>query len=785
MHTFKSKDTAITLGADGSLASVQACGQEVLMNGETSVPVSLLAGLELLTPVRAQTDGHTLVFFFEGGREVRLAFAESDVCVTFEAVEVPEDADALMFGPVFVTLDETVGDVIGVCRGQGLAFGMQALNIKTVQGIPQEYAGALKEKVKYKAENTEISVGGFTDTARAATRVEGGAVLQFSCRRRDRVEYREVNGVKDCLVLPVKGDDALIKGAKIALFACKEGDALARIGAIEIEQNLPHPIIEGEWGKVSRSAMRSYLISNFYQDDMDFVIEKAKTAGLKYIYHEGPFQSWGHFIWNEDGFPGGDEQIGEIVGKCRENGILVGVHTLTNFLNTHDAYVTPVPSEHLLKQGRLYLTDDIDGSQTDIPIQKSHYFDTPLTLNALQCENELISFGSWEEKDGCYLLKNCRRGAFDTTPVAHKKEASLFKLWDYPYNTLFPDLELQDAFCDRIVEIFNKTGLSQISFDGLEGCDYTGHDEYAHTRFSIRCFEGWDHTVINDASGLHHFTWHMNTRMNWGEPWGEAMRTGQVEYRIKNQDFFRRNLFPRMLGWFLIRLADKKFECSTLEDLEWALSESAGFDAGYGMTISVQTLHLHGQIDKLLTAIKYWDTLRLADAFTDTQKEKLKDPATEWHLEKEEGETYLLYPMEISKPYVCNLAEMQPGQPGGSDWSVTNNMEAGFSFRLKNEGEGSICNPSFKTAGGTIKFDCTVAENQYLLYSFDGKAELTNKNFVVLKNVEVAGGASLPGGASAVAFSCGHERYETPEISVRFISQGTPERIHTSVLPYM
>jgi hypothetical protein len=77
------------------------------------------------------------------------------------------------------------------------------------------------------------------------------------------------------------------------------------------------------------------------------------------------------------------------------------------------------------------------------------------------------------------------------------------------------------------------------------------------TRFSLRCFEGWDHTVINDASGLHHFTWHMNTRMNWGEPWGEAMRTGQVEYRIKNQDFFRRNLFPRMLGWFLIRLADK------------------------------------------------------------------------------------------------------------------------------------------------------------------------------------------------------------------------------------
>ncbi|MEI6580273.1 MAG: hypothetical protein WCN92_12550, partial [Eubacteriales bacterium] len=538
--------------------------------------------------------------------------------------------------------------------------------------------------------------------------------------------------------------------------------------------------IEGEWGKISRGAMRSYLISGFYKDDIDFVIEKSKIAGFKYIYHDGPFQSWGHFTWNEDGFPGGDAQIKEIVEKCKEHGILMGVHTLTNFMNTNDAYVTPVPSEHLLKQGQLYLIDDIDETQTDILIKKSHYFDTPLTLNAMQCENELISFGSFEEKDGCYLLKNCRRGEFETAKSAHEKEAPLYKLWDYPYNTLFPDLELQDEFSDRIVELFNKTGLSQISFDGLEGCDYTGHDEYAHTRFSVRCFNGWDHTVINDASGLHHFTWHMNTRMNWGEPWGEAMRTGQVEYRIKNQHFFRRNLFPRMLGWFLIRLAEKKFECSTLEDLEWALSESAGFDAGYGMTIGVPTLHLHGQIDKLLSAIKNWDTLRLADAFTNEQKEKLKIPETEWHLEKEDENSYLLYPMEISKFYRCNLAEMQPGQPGGSDWSVTNSMEESFSIRLHNEGDGSISNPSFKTAGGTIKFNCTVGENQYLLYSFDGKAELTNKNFVPIENVEVAGKAALPKGTSALAFSCERDKYETPEISVRFINRGKPEKIQAT-----
>ena len=31
---------------------------------------------------------------------------------------------------------------------------------------------------------------------------------------------------------------------------------------------------------------------------------------------------------------------------------------------------------------------------------------------------------------------------------------------------------------------------------------------------------------------------------------------------------FAADLFPRMLGWFLIRLVDREFECSTLEDVE-------------------------------------------------------------------------------------------------------------------------------------------------------------------------------------------------------------------------
>ena len=350
MITLKSSLTEITLAETGFITSIKADGKEALLNSEKSALVSLLEGGKLFAPRNAGVKDDTVIFGFEGGREVCLQFVESDICVTFEAVEVPKDADALMFGPCSSPLTRWWATSSASARAKALSYQTEHEN-RT--GCPAEYAST-QRNCNYKPENTGISVGGFAETARAASRVEGGSVLHFSCRRRDRTEYREVNGVKDCLVLPVKGEDAFIKGAKIALFACKQTDALERIGQIEVEQGLPHPVIEGEWGKMSRGAMRSYLITGFYEDDIDFVIDKAKIAGFKYIYHDGPFQSWGHFTWNEDGFPRGDEQVKEIVEKCKENGILVGVHTLTNFLNTHDAYVTPVPSEHLLKQEAVF-----------------------------------------------------------------------------------------------------------------------------------------------------------------------------------------------------------------------------------------------------------------------------------------------------------------------------------------------------------------------------------------------------------------------------------------------
>src|SRR5690606_9300803 len=126
---------------------------------------------------------------------------------------------------------------------------------------------------------------------------------------------------------------------------------------------------------------------------------------------------------------------------------------LTNFMTTNDAYVTPVPSKHLLKQGELRLIADLDATQTTIEIAFSDLFEMPLSLNALQIGDELITFGQVSKKGDRLELTACTRGAFGTAASAHKKSEPFYKLWDYPYKTLFPDLKLQDEFAHRLGDI--------------------------------------------------------------------------------------------------------------------------------------------------------------------------------------------------------------------------------------------------------------------------------------------------------------------------------------------
>lgn len=109
------------------------------------------------------------------------------------------------------------------------------------------------------------------------------------------------------------------------------------------------------------------------------------------------------------------------------------------------------------------LKEDITESQTDIRIQKSDLFEIPLSLNTLQIDNKLIIYNKMEKETDFFLLKDCKRGAFMTKASDHSSKTPLYKLSDHVYKVFFRDLALQDTLADRIADLMNRIGLSQIS----------------------------------------------------------------------------------------------------------------------------------------------------------------------------------------------------------------------------------------------------------------------------------------------------------------------------------
>jgi hypothetical protein len=153
--------------------------------------------------------------------------------------------------------------------------------------------------------------------------------------------------------------------------------------------------------------------------------------------------------------------------------------------------------------------------------------------------------------------------------------------------------------------------------------------------------------------------------MNWGEPWYNALRESQVNYRIENQRYFDRNLMPGMLGWFTLNAEFRP------EEVEWFQARSAAFNAGYLLRVD-ESIERNGYRDQLFEAVREWQKARITDAFTTGQKETMKDPEKEFHLEKTGEDSWNLIPVNLARGYTHKYREVQTGEPVASRFTVSN-----------------------------------------------------------------------------------------------------------------
>lgn len=695
INTWQSNQLEIGINQDGYLDRFKALETGVNYSSKELSPLLQLridSIWHLPSKFEATTEEDLYQLSFENTATkafVRIKPKESHIVLTLERLEGPDPVELAVWGPYANTIYETIGEIVGVVRNNDFALGIQSLNIRTLGGYPtnendQEPAYDIFESnsIVDVADSVKVLYRGQT-----ARKTKNGSVLQAYVR--DRSQTRIIpNWNHEYYVAPAFPDSG-IQGSSIALFGVIPSEALATIGRIEVEEGLAHPIIDGEWGKTSRLATSSYLIMNFGVDNLDKAMQLTKEAGLKYLYHGGPFVTWGHFDLNPKEFPNNWESMAQCVRRARVEGLRLGVHTLSNFITTNDPYVSPVPDPRLAKVGSSTIIGTVLARDTEITLKDPRFFNQMKnnTLHAVVIDNEIIRYRE-VSSSAPWKLMDCERGAFGTRAEDHESGSIISKLMDHGYATFLTDANLSQEVALRIAELFNQTGLLQISFDGLEGNWSTGMGQYGRQLFTQTWYDALDPDlqgkVITDASNPGHFFWHHYTRMNWGEPWYAGFRESQTQYRLLNQAFYQRNLMPAMLGWF------RMTNTISLEDIEWLLARAAGFDAGFALATSPAEVESHGSGKLMLHTIKVWEEARLSGAIPEEIKKDLQDINQEFHLEANGPNAWNLFATSMVKAEYSYM-EKQPGEPHELKLDFVNeNPEQPLSFLLSAPKESGL-----------------------------------------------------------------------------------------------
>jgi hypothetical protein len=731
---------------------------------DTLAPLmTLVSGNARFLPARMvydQARNKITLGFKEAGISVDILIKIKSTHLVLEVVKaVPEHKiDAVIWGPMPTTIGQTVGEIIGVVRDNEVALAIQVLNIKTLGG------------------NYPNKEGSTWSRGIAAVPAKWGSFLQAYSINRNHDRTVDAWGGEQ-VNMPVKAmKGETVVGSKIAMFLCSEPSTLDRLERIELDEKLPHPTINGVWFKRSPVYGKSYLISSYGEQDIDEMIGYVKRAGLISLYHEGPFQSWGHYILDPKQFPNGRAGLKNCVDKAHAAGLFLGVHTLTNFINTNDPYVTPKPDNRLSVTGTSVLQKSIDLNQAEIEVASPEFFKNEKgnSLHTVRIGSELIRYKSVTAMPP-YVLLDCQRGAFGTARSAHPAGEQVGKLFDHPYNVFFPDLDMQREIAKNIADLMNETGVDHLDLDGHEGALASGQGDYAIELFAKDVFENVKHDMLIGTSLSKTFYWHIGSYYNWGEPWYGGFKESMQQYRIDNQGLFDRNFMPHMLGWYLLS------ENTTLPEMEWMLARAAGYSAGFAMVARPDALRKNPISGVLLDAIREWEAARHGNAFSATQKEALKNPKNEFHLEKISEGKWNLNTYAMSQVFVREKFERQPGEPTHTTWKFDQKWEEQpLQFRMNISGEeGSVKNikiqidnykelwlPVILKAGESLVCDGTETVR---LYDKNGKPKGTFKLQTSPPLVSA--------GEHNILIDSEFEGEDTPEIEVQFKGVNSRETV--------
>lgn len=764
------------------------------MAAQSSSPLlALYDGEKYLSPIQMTTEGDKLIFTFENQSEavVSKEIKGNYIRLCLVSLSNREQIEAVAWGPYATNISQYIGETVGVVRDTTFAIGVQALGINTTEGRPhlgddamgaayinplpgQEIPEDLKDKIGQQTSDINVNEEGDMPEyirqwrGNAAVERPYGSDIQFFARDWRKEKVIDYVGRRQT----VTALDQDFIGSSIALFAVPSSEAIDVIGEIEVEEGLPHPMINGEWIKKRENQNPAYML--YEGNSLDNALNYADSCNFTLVHIGDIFKSWGHFDLHTSRFSEGAKQIKAFTDKARARGIDIGVHTLTMFTSTHDPYVSPTASDSLAISGSSVLVKEIAATDKDIEIESPEFFTYLGETRSAKIGTEIVSYQD-VTKEKPYKLLDCTRGQFGTKATTHNVGDKVDKLLNNCYSGFFPDIRLGDVFGKRLGEVCNETGVALMDFDGYYGGSPTGHGCLGASMFLKQWFESLDQKgIISCGSSPFHYWWHIYSFMNWGEPWYDNLRESQVNYRLENQRYFERNLMPGMLGWFKLEPTYRP------EDIEWIQARSAAFDAGYLIRVD-EGIEQSGFKSRLFESIREWQKVRNGHLLTNEQRERMKNPKLEFHLERAGEHVWNLYDVTLQGGNQHKYRLVQSGEPLLSKFTFHNPYEKQpvqfYATIQPGEDPNAKINRFCLTVGGNAIEVPMELKAGYKLYSDGTTVYVCDGFWKSLAQYPLQETASWGEGDNPVSVRCDFSSSKAPSIEVEFKSLGNQEKI--------
>jgi hypothetical protein len=425
-------------------------------------------------------------------------------------------------------------------------------------------------------------------------------------------------------------------GARLALAAAPWEQFKSAIMETERANDLPCPMLEGQWARDSKAVRRSYLFMvDAREGNIDKTIEYAKIGhfGMIIMLKENWLANHGHFQVNTRNFPEGRASLKRAVAKIHAAGLEAGVHVFGPSISPNDPYVTPKPDDRLASVSCPPLAEAVDEKSPTLTLAGTPYL-PPLAPQSqafpgryLRVGDEIIGYKDVKVGPPGRVV-GCQRGALGTKAARHPAGAKVRGLLNqWGYFLVDPDSTLAEEMTGNFASVFNECDFDMVYFDASDGTlDAYLDNWYYQNKLHLGFYRKFKKDVLyqtscGTGSGL---VWHIVPRSASADGHGDLK--GYLDQRLPTMLGMEANFTRPDVGWYYMYTDVRP------DQIEYVCAKTIGLDASISIETSQAAMEKHPRARQMIEMVGQYEACRLAKFFPESVQAKLREPGKDFKL---------------------------------------------------------------------------------------------------------------------------------------------------------